>query len=191
MDQLENVGTLTQWGVDVPLPGTERYPGTPISSKYGGPRQSQARRGASPLRPNDGPLSDGPLPAELIPRTSLATGKKPSPSAPAGPKARAERKRRPRIIDTLAQARHFQHIIDSGQVKNAAQVARDLSLTRARVSQVLSLLRLAPEILDYIDALKGDEGEMFLTAKKLLPLVRLPPAEQRSHFETITGEQQP
>jgi len=101
-----------------------------------------------------------------------------SSSLAAGPKARAARNRRPRIIDTLAQARHFQHLIDSGQVKNAAQLARDLNLTRARVSQILSLLLLAPEVLDYVDNLKGDEGQMFLTAKMLLPLVKLPREEQ-------------
>ena len=33
------------------------------------------------------------------------------------------------------------------------------------------------EILDYIDSLKGDEGQMFLTAKMLLPLVKLPREE--------------
>ena len=84
-----------------------------------------------------------------------------------------KRKRRPRIIDTLTQARHFQHFVDTGQVGNAAQIARDHDLTRARVSLILSLLRLAPEILDYIDNLNGDEGQMFLTAKMPLPLVRM------------------
>jgi len=97
---------------------------------------------------------------------------------PCGPRGRAERNRRPRSIDTLAQAREFQRRIDAGEVKNAAELARTLHLTRARVSQILSLLRLAPEVLDYIDNLKGDEGQMFLTAKMLLPLVRLPREEQ-------------
>jgi hypothetical protein len=63
-------------------------------------------------------------------------------------------------------------------VKNAADLARSLQLTRARISQILSLLRLSPEILAYIDNLKGDEGQMFMTTKMLLPLVRLPWAEQ-------------
>jgi len=126
-----------------------------------------------------------PQPDDSILPSTLSVSQSPSP--PAGPKARAERKRRPRVIDTLGQARHFQHLIDTGQIKNAAQIARDLNLTRARVSQILSLLRLAPEILDYIDNLNGDEGEMFLTAKRLLPLVNLPKEEQVERFERTMG----
>ena len=218
MDQLEKVGTLTRWVVDVPLPGNEKYPGTPVSSNYGGPRRTKSPRGPTPLRPDDGPVSTGPRPQSdachadppaiptfsacvpcvphachpcvpqpdddsILTSSKRGAGNPASSTPPAGPKARTKRKRRPRIIDTLAQARHFQHLIDSGQVKNAAQIARDLNLTRARISQVLSLLRLAPEILDYIDNLNGDEGQMFLTAKILLPLVRLPREEQVERFK--------
>ena len=233
MDQAENVGTLTRWVVDVPLPGNEKYPGTPVSQKHGGPRRTTSHRGPTPLRPDDAPVSNGPTPSSSSSSPSLqppasslqpARGDRPGPCVPCvphechscvpppgddsilaspsslpdsqpssllgaaapgpcGPRSRAERKRRPRIIDTLAQARHFQHLIDSGQVKNAAQLARNLNLTRARISQILSLLRLAPEILDYIDNLNGDEGQMFLTAKMLLPLAKMPRKEQVGRFE--------
>ena len=97
---------------------------------------------------------------------------------PCGPRAGAARNARPRIIDSLAQAREFQRRIDAGEVKNAAELARTLHLTRARVSQILSLLRLAPEVLAYIANLKGNEGQMFLTAKMVLPLVRMSREEQ-------------
>jgi len=105
---------------------------------------------------------------------------------PCGPRARAARKLRPRIIDSLAQAREFQRRTDAGEVKNAAELARTLNLTRARVSQILSLLRLAPEVLAYIDNLKGDEGQMFLTAKMLLPLVGMPREEQLVTLTDLT-----
>jgi hypothetical protein len=74
-------------------------------------------------------------------------------------------------------------------VKNAAELARSLNLTRARISQILSLLRLAPEILAYIDNLKGDEGQMFLTAKMLLPLAKLARDEQQDKPQRAVNRQ--
>ena len=215
MDQAENVGpstllgtgTLTRWVVDVPLSGNEKYPGTLDAPPQGLPSQSSSLPAFQPAR-GDRPEPCAPcVPHECHPcgpqdddsilsSPSLQSAAC-SPQSAAGPRARAQRRRRPRIIDPLAQARHFQQLIDSGQVKNAAQIARNLNLTRARISQILSLLppsprlrrtgRLAPEILDYIDNLNGDEGQMFLTAKKLLPLVRLSSEDQMVTMRMMSG----
>ena len=58
-------------------------------------------------------------------------------------------------------------MIEAGEVKSAAQIARDHDVTRARVCQIMALLRLAPEIMQYIDDLGGDEGCFHLSARKL------------------------
>lgn len=55
--------------------------------------------------------------------------------------------RRPaRVALQLARAHRIQRAIESGEVKDQAEAARLLGLTRARVSQLLDLTRLAPDI---------------------------------------------
>ncbi len=79
-------------------------------------------------------------------------------------------------------------MIDSGEVKNAAQIARDHDVTRARVCQIMALLRLAPEIMQYIDDLGGDEGCFHLSARKLRQIALIEDHdEQRARFGELVG----
>jgi len=55
----------------------------------------------------------------------------------------------------LNRARSFRERIDQGLVANAAAVAAEEGLTRARVCQLLKLLDLAPEVLDDIGDAAG------------------------------------
>ena len=106
-----------------------------------------------------------------------------------GPCLRATRGRRPRIIEALTRARAWRRLIDTGAVKNAAALARRHGVTRARVSQLLSLLRLAPEILAYIDGLDGTEGGLHLTARRLRDIAVLDDHdEQRARFRDLVGD---
>ncbi len=55
--------------------------------------------------------------------------------------------RRPaKVARMLALAHHLQRAIDQGLVADRAGVARKLGLTRARVTQLLDLLLLAPDL---------------------------------------------
>jgi hypothetical protein len=56
----------------------------------------------------------------------------------------------------LALAHDLQELIDSGEVPDRATLARQLGLTRARLTQILDLLLLAPDIQEQI--LVGDSG---------------------------------
>jgi len=47
---------------------------------------------------------------------------------------------------TLAFAHHMEHLIESGEVANRAELARIFGLSRARVTQILDLTLLAPDI---------------------------------------------
>ena len=55
--------------------------------------------------------------------------------------------RRASLRGHIARARSFRHDIDRYVVKNAAEIAVREGLTRARVSQLFRLLKLAPEVL--------------------------------------------
>ena len=59
--------------------------------------------------------------------------------------------RRPaRLAIMLALAHNIQDAIDRGAVRDRAEVARRLGLTRARVTQLLDLTLLAPDIQEQI-----------------------------------------
>ena len=196
LDRAECSGALTGWVVNIPLPGSETQPARPVRQKSGGPRRNNSRRGPSTLRPDDGPRSCGPSPQNPAchPEHPADTGENrcvPSPEAAGhacGPRARARRRLRPRVLETLALARGWQEMIAGGEVKNAAQIAQDLGVTRARVSQVMALLRLAPAILDHIDDMDGDEGCLHLTERKLRRIALTEDqAEQVALFEELVG----
>ncbi len=51
----------------------------------------------------------------------------------------------PRVVELLRKAMEWQSLMDSGQITSQADIARREGITRARVSQVMGLLRLAPE----------------------------------------------
>ncbi len=59
-------------------------------------------------------------------------------------------KRPANVAALLALAHHVQRMIDDGRIADRAEVARRLRWTRARVSQVMDLLLLAPDIQEAV-----------------------------------------
>ena len=56
----------------------------------------------------------------------------------------------PRVAELLRKAIEWRRQLDTGEVRNQADIARREGVTRARVTQVPGLLRLAPEIPDQL-----------------------------------------
>src|SRR3977135_1771320 len=56
----------------------------------------------------------------------------------------------PRIARLLALARKFGALVGSGQVSGYASLARVGHVSRARISQIMNLLQLAPDIQEQI-----------------------------------------
>ena len=56
----------------------------------------------------------------------------------------------PRVARVLALAHRWQCLIGSGVVRDQADLARLVGVSRARVTQVMDLLRLAPDIQEAI-----------------------------------------
>jgi len=76
------------------------------------------------------------------------------------------RKKEPSIVVTLDLARAFRHAVDGGTTQIA--LARRHGLTTARVSQILSLLKLPAETLAYVESLRGQPlGTRYLTERAL------------------------
>jgi len=51
------------------------------------------------------------------------------------------------LIRTLGKAFYWQGLIDSGEIANASELARELKLEVGRVCEVLRMTRLAPDII--------------------------------------------
>jgi hypothetical protein len=56
----------------------------------------------------------------------------------------------PRVARLMALALHFEGLIRNGAVKDYAEIARLGHVTRARMSQIMGLLNLAPELQEAI-----------------------------------------
>jgi hypothetical protein len=56
----------------------------------------------------------------------------------------------PRVIELLRKAIEWQTLLKSGKIATQADIARREGISRARVTQVMGLLRLAPEIREKI-----------------------------------------
>ncbi len=70
-------------------------------------------------------------------------------SAAARPKA-AFAKGVPKITRLLVLGHHFERLVREGAVKDYAEIARLTGLTRARVTQIVNLTLLAPEVQEDI-----------------------------------------
>lgn len=56
----------------------------------------------------------------------------------------------PRVTKLLALAHRFEQLLRDGTVKDYAELARLGQVTRARITQIMNLLNLAPEIQEEI-----------------------------------------
>jgi hypothetical protein len=85
------------------------------------------------------------------------------------------------VAERLRQAQSFQKQLARG--KSQADIARDQSLTRARVTQIMKLLHLSPRIQAYILSEKTRIARM--TERSLRPILALSFEEQESWARRI------
>lgn len=79
----------------------------------------------------------------------------------------------------------FQRLLSDGQVRNQADLARRFDLSRARVTQILSILKLPTPIVDYLSSLFHEERAKY-NERELRRIVALPTeGEQVEAFEGV------
>jgi hypothetical protein len=90
-----------------------------------------------------------------------------TPSAPAG--------RVPRVSRLMALAIQLDQLIRDGVVTDQAELARLGHMTRARLTQIMNLLCLAPDLQERILFLPATErGRDAITEKQLRPIASIP-----------------
>ena len=104
-------------------------------------------------------------------------GGQPDPVSDAG-----RRSRIPRITRLMALAIKFQEMVERGEVRDYADLARLGYVTRARLTQIMNLLLLAPDLQEQLLFGAPDTS---IQERHLRSLVRLPNwRDQRERFES-------
>lgn len=94
----------------------------------------------------------------------------------------------PRITRLVALAHRFAGLIESGDVRDYADVARLAGVTRARVTQIMNLLHLAPDIQEaLLDLPRTLHGPDPFHEKDVRPIAAEPLwSKQRAKWRALT-----
>ena len=76
----------------------------------------------------------------------------------------------PRVVELLRKATEWQALLDTGKVASQAEIALRERITRARVTQIMGMLRLAPEIQEQILAMHDSSVRPQITERVLNPI---------------------
>jgi hypothetical protein len=108
-----------------------------------------------------------------------------------GPKPTLPRGRIPRVARLLALAHHFDELLATGAVETQAELAALAKLTPARVTQIMNLLGLAPDLQEAIFFLPPVSGGRPAVSERHLQQVlkTLVWSEQREQWVAIRSVQ--
>ena len=91
-----------------------------------------------------------------------------------------------RVACMLALAHRLEAGIDAGEYMDRADIARQLGITRARVTQLLDLTLLAPEIQETVLELEAVDGREPIAERELRPIIRwVAWGDQRHRFSAL------
>ncbi len=96
----------------------------------------------------------------------------------------------PRISRLMALAIRFDQLVRDGAVADYAEIARLGHVTRARLTQIVNLLNLAPDIQEALLLLPpGEKGRDPITERELRPITAVPDwKKQRRMWRRIAGQ---
>ena len=81
--------------------------------------------------------------------------------------------------------KEYKQMIDNGQVKNQSGLARKLGISRVRICQILSLLKLDPLIVQELEKLGDPLKLKIITERMLRPYVNKSFREQKALFNIL------
>ena len=110
---------------------------------------------------------------------SAISSRRGKPKPPKDPKT-------PRVVELLRKAIEWQARIESGKASSQTAIARQEGITRARVTQVLGMLRLAPQIQERVLSLPDVVRRPAITERALRPVAQLENVtDQKARFEEL------
>lgn len=99
------------------------------------------------------------------------------------------RSRIPRITQLMALAIKFQVMVEQGEVRDYADLARLGYVTRARITQIMNLVNLAPDLQEKLLSLTPNRVTSTLFAERKLRKIvsAVDWCEQRQRWDSITS----
>ena len=91
----------------------------------------------------------------------------------------------PRVLELLRKAIEWREPLESGEAASQAAIARREGITRARITQVMGMLRLASEIQQHILSMPDMVRRPALTERVLRPIVKI---EERNQQLAVFSE---
>jgi len=92
----------------------------------------------------------------------------------------------PRVVELLRKAVEWQALLEFGKVASQAEIARQEGITRARVTQIMGMLRLAPEIQEKILTPTGALQNRPVTERSLRAIeIITKPKDQLREFQRL------
>jgi hypothetical protein len=76
-------------------------------------------------------------------------------------------------VELLRKAIEWKVLLDSGQMVSQAEIAHNEGITRVRVTQIMGLLRLAPEIQKRILSMPMTSHRQAVTERALRPMAQM------------------
>ncbi len=94
----------------------------------------------------------------------------------------------PRVSRLMALAIYMQALVDKGEAVDYADLARLAHVTRARITQIMNLLHLAPDIQeDLLHLPPGNGGRDALRERMMRPIAAVPDwRKQRQMWREVT-----
>ena len=95
----------------------------------------------------------------------------------------------PKVVEILRTAQEWRRQLDAVDVANQAEIARREGITRARVTQILGLLRLAPEIQEHVLSLPDMVRRSAITERALRPIAQMENTrDQTDQFQKLVEQ---
>src|SRR5262245_1671498 len=118
---------------------------------------------------------------------------RPSKQPPAEPQPPRPTGRVPRVSRLMALALRFQGLLQQGLIADYATLARLGHVSRARITQILNLAVLAPDITDTLLFLpRTERGRDPIHLRHLQPLTRIADwEEQRQRWQALLSNREP
>jgi hypothetical protein len=97
--------------------------------------------------------------------------------------------RTPMVVELLRKAQEWRRQIEVGEVKSKAEIALRERVSRARITQIMGLLRLTPDIQQQILAMPEAVRRPGITEHGLRPIAQLcDPANQDARFAEMVEQ---
>jgi hypothetical protein len=80
-------------------------------------------------------------------------------------------------------AREWRKSLDNGEYTSLADLARHLKVSRARVTQIMNLLKLAPNAVEMVSSLGDPLRSPIISERSLRPLLALKDDQQKAQVE--------